>query len=607
VPAPLLSTLKRTHPRLLATEEDFRRLRERVGRNARWKEWADALRQQAADILQQPVCRYEIPDGLRLLATSQRVKERAYTLAMLFRLDGDSRYVERLWQELQAAAQFPDWNPRHFLDTSEMTHAFAIAYDWLYDMWSTEQRRLIREAIVQKGLEPGLKSYRGEWSYGWWVKSPYNWNQVCNGGLTLGALAIADEGEAADSDSSPSLRTAWIVEGALRSLPLAMASYAPDGAWVEGPGYWNYATAYTVAMLAGLQTALGSDFGLSRSPGFDKAALFPIYMTAPSGRVYNFADCSESPIGGHSTPHFFWLAKRFRRPEYAWFGLQHARPVALHLLWGDVRAKSPEEAKLPLCARFRGVEVVAMRTSWSDPKALYVGLKAGPTSAPHGNLDVGSFLLEALGQRWAIDLGADDYNLPEYFGRLRWTYYRMRAEGHNTLVLNPSQEPDQTPGATTHITHFSEKGDSPFAIADLTSAYQPAAERIWRGVRILDGKAVLLQDEIDLREPGTLFWFMHTRAEIELGSDGRSAALRQGGESLRVRLLQPSNARFRVMNAEPLPSSPHPPRQAVNSGVRKLAIQMTVRRPVRLRVLLEPVWNEGFAADVPDETPLSEW
>ncbi len=596
--APLLFALKRSHPRLLATDADFRRLQTRLRKNARLIEWLETLRRQAQDVLQQPVSRYEIPDGLRLLATSQRVKERAYLLALMYRVDGDSRYVERLWQEIQAAAQFPDWNPRHFLDTGEMIHAFALAYDWLYDVWSADQRRIIREAILQKGLEPGLKSYRGEWNYGWWVKSPHNWNQVCNGGLTLGALAIADEAEAVATE---------VLKGALRSLPLAMASYEPDGAWVEGPGYWNYATAYTVVMLSGLQTALGTDHGLSRSPGFDKAALFPIYMTAPSGRAYNFADCSEAPIGGHSTPHFLWLAKRFRRPEYAWFGLQHARPVALHLLWGDVRAKSPEEAKLPLCAHFRGVEVVAMRTSWSDPNALYVGLKAGATSAPHGNLDVGSFILEALGQRWAIDLGADDYNLPEYFGRLRWTYYRMRAEGHNTLVINPSQEPDQTLGAVAPIARFSGKGSSPFAVADLTGAYQPAAKRVWRGVHVLDGRAVLVQDEIELREPGTLYWFMHTRADIDLGTDGRSAELRQGGETLRASLLQPGKARFRVMDAEPLPESPHPPKQAVNTGVRKLAIQMTVRRPVRLRVLLEPLWKEGYRTEVPEETPLHEW
>ena len=54
-------------------------------------------------------------------------------LGLLYRLEGKPAYAERAWQELDAAAHFPDWNPRHFLDTAEMTHAFAVAYDWLYD------------------------------------------------------------------------------------------------------------------------------------------------------------------------------------------------------------------------------------------------------------------------------------------------------------------------------------------------------------------------------------------------------------------------------------------------------------------------------------------
>ncbi|MGQ9540796.1 MAG: heparinase II/III domain-containing protein [Armatimonadota bacterium] len=591
-----LATLRKSHPRLFVHR--WSDVRARVAKSARLREWHEALRQQARRMLQEPVSRYEIPDGLRLLATSRRVSDRVYTLAMMYRLDGDAQYLERLWRELQSAAQFPDWNPRHFLDTGEMTHAFAVAYDWLYEVWSEEQRRVIREAILQKGLEPGLKSYRGEWGYGWWVKSPYNWNQVCNGGLSLGALAIADEAEAVATE---------ILESALRSLPLAMATYAPDGAWIEGPGYWNYATAYTVAMLAALQSALGTDFGLSTSPGFDKAGLFPIYVSAPSGRVFNFADCSESPFGGPNVAHFFWLARRFRRSEYAWFGLQRAQASALGLLWGDMPSKSPQAAKMPLYAYFRGVEAVAMRTSWSDPKAIYVGFKAGPTSAPHGNLDAGSFVVEALGQRWAIDLGADDYNLPGYFGNLRWTYYRMRAEGHNTLVINPSAEPDQTLGAVTRIVRFSDEKGKAFAVADLTGAYLPSAKRVWRGIRLVDDRAVLIQDDVEPAKPGTLYWFLHTRGEVTLSPEGRQAELQQGGVTLRVRLLQPNTARFLVMEAKPLPSSPAPARQGDNKGVRKLAIELTVRRPLRLRVLLEPLWTRDFSARIPDETPLVEW
>jgi hypothetical protein len=120
--------------------------------------------------------------------------QRVYTLALLHRLDGDQRYAERAWQELAAAANFPDWNPRHFLDTAEMTHAFAIGYDWLYDVWTPEQRGELQRAMVEKGLKPATKVYHAN---NGWARARHNWNQVCNGGIGLGALALAGQGNPA--------------------------------------------------------------------------------------------------------------------------------------------------------------------------------------------------------------------------------------------------------------------------------------------------------------------------------------------------------------------------------------------------------------------------
>ena len=88
------------------------------------------------------------------------------------------------------AAAFPDWNPAHFLDTAEMTNALAVGYDWLFDFLSVEDRATIRKAIVDKGLKPGMAVYANK---GWWTTATHNWSQVCNGGMTAGALAIADE------------------------------------------------------------------------------------------------------------------------------------------------------------------------------------------------------------------------------------------------------------------------------------------------------------------------------------------------------------------------------------------------------------------------------
>ena len=125
-----------------------------------------------------------------------------------------------------AVAKFEDWHPPHFLDTAEMTLAFAIGYDWLYNSLTDDERHIIREAIITKGLEPAKEAYEGEKPWKWWVTCDHNWNQVCNGGIAMGALAIADE--------EPSL-CEYILDQAIKSIPKAMAEFAPDGGWPKVP------------------------------------------------------------------------------------------------------------------------------------------------------------------------------------------------------------------------------------------------------------------------------------------------------------------------------------------------------------------------------------
>jgi len=575
---------------LLASDQDFAALKERVATDPKLKEWEADLQKQAERILQQPPSKYEIPDGLRLLATSRRVLGRVYTLALCYRLEGKKEYAARAWDELSAAADFQDWNPRHFLDTAEMTHAVAIGYDWLYHVWTREQREKLRQAMVKKGFEPALKVYRAQ---DWWVRAHHNWNQVCNGGRGMGALALADvEPELAGE----------ILHDALESLPLAMAEFAPDGAWAEGPGYWNYATAYNVVFLAGLQTALGTDFGLSQMPGFAETGLFPMYLTGPFGRTFNYADGGDRSI---RAPQMFWLARKFNQPVYAWYERQHASPAPRDLLWYEPEGNGPKAAELPLDKYFRKAEVVTLRSDWEDSKALFVGFKAGDNKANHSHLDLGSFVFDALGVRWAADLGADNYNLPGYFGSHRWEYYRLRAEGQNTLVINPGLGPDQDPKAATRIVQFGSTPERAFAIADLTPAYKGRAQHVWRGLALLDRDKLLVQDEIHSRVPADVWWFMHTPAAIQIEENGHTAMLQEAGAQLRAEVLSPQGARFQIMDAAPLPSSPHPERQAKNDRFRKLALRIPSVSNTRIAVLLTPAPKEGASAV--SISPLSDW
>ncbi len=574
-----LGKLRPGHPRLVCLNSDLERVRSLIESDDTAKQYAAYLRGQATRLLKKPPVEYHVI-GPRLLHVSRRALERLMTLGLIARLDGREEVAERAVQELMTICAFKDWHPSHFLDTAEMTHAAAIGYDWLHDRLTPEQRETVRQAIVKKGLLAAKPFYDKQ---RWWVTCSHNWNQVCNGGISIGALAVADE--------EPDLAR-FILGHARTSIVRAMRSYAPDGGWAEGPGYWHYATRYTVYFIAALESALGTDLGLKGLQGFSEAGDFRLHFVGPTGHTFNYADAGSR---AGRTPEMFWLARAFDRPLYAWHErTRPGRPDAWHLIWFDPRGKEPKATSVPRSRLFTGVDVAFLRSDWTDPQALFVGFKGGNNRANHSHLDLGTFVLDALGQRWALDLGADHYNMPGYFGGKRWTYYRLRTEGHNTLTIGGK---NQSTSARAPIVAFNRTPRRTHAVADLSKAYA-AATRWHRGVAMLDRKEVLVQDEVTLKSPTEMVWTLHTKAKIE--TDGTQATLTRGDAALRAAILAPDGAAFETASAHaPEPQNP-------NRGVRKLLIRLPEVTKTRIAVLLTP-----FRGEEPTGTrrlkPLADW
>ena len=579
-PEKILAALRLEHPRVMVEPGTFDAMKALVrGEGLPARIYGD-VKKSADQMLAAPVSKYEKPDGRRLLSVSRRVLDRVRTLALVNRLEGDPRYADRAWKELEAAAAFQDWNPAHFLDTAEMTHAFALGYDWLYDRWTEDQRRVLREAIVSKGLREGLKVYESKKG---WHRNENNWNQVCNGGLISGALAVADE--------EPQI-AARIVCEAVQSVPPAMQHYAPDGAGTEGATYWGYGSRYNVVLLSSLETALGTDFGLSQVGAFGQSGFYQIYLCGAGRVAFDFADCGRSRV---SEPQHFWLARKYDVPAFSWFRLGaleggNERGGALDLLWYDDRGRGLDFRILPLDRYFREAECAALRSSW-EPDAMMVGIQAGHTMnlGGHRHLDLGTFVLDALGERWIIDSGVEhETYMAHRHKNPRYAYYRVRAEGHNVPVFNPDQGPDQNPRAVAKIVKFESTPQQAVAVVDLTQAYQPHADRAVRTFALEDRKRLVVTDDLQARGPAELWWFLHTEAKVSLGDHGRTATLTQHGKTFTVRLQEPADAEFEVLDCRPLPSSPSPEPQADNRNRRKLALHLTKVQATRIRVSLEP-------------------
>ena len=170
----------------------------------------------------------------------------------------------------------------------------------------------------------------------------------------------------------------------------------------------------------------------------------------------------------------------------------------------------------------------------------------------------------------------------------RWYYYRVRAEGHNALLVNPTQEADQDPAAAAPIARFESSPTRGIAVVDLTAAYaKHGARRVRRTFEMTNRSAVTIADEVEATRPAEVWWFMHTEAAVKLGTNRRTATLSRSGKALTATIQSPSSATFEVLPAQPMAASPRPQKQADNRGRRKLAVRLENVRNVKLVVKLD--------------------
>ena len=595
-----LRQMSRTHPRLFFTADDETALRDRIQADPLLDGIYQRLQTASDAILERPPVT-RIKTGKRLLSVSRTALQRITCLAFTYRLTGSEAHLRRAQQEMLAAAAFEDWNPSHFLDVAEMTAALAIGYDWLYDDLDPDARATIQIAIIEKGLET---SFPGEW----WVDTTNNWNQVCHGGLVLGALAVYEE--------TPCLAER-VIARAIDKLPNAMDEYAPDGVYPEGPTYWRYGTTYNVLLLDALESALGTDFGLASAPGFTQSAEFYLQATGPTGLFFNFSDCGTR---SGPCPAIHWFAAHTHNPALLWHDRQKIErflaqdppaPKSLDRLLPFLLVWTPGIAEPPAPQRLNwkgdGHTPVAMhRTAWTG-QATFAAIKGGSPGTNHAHMDAGSFVIDAAGLRWALDLGAQGYYSLESRGvdlwnrsqdSQRWTVFRLNNFSHNTLVVDGQLQ--QVAGHAPIIAFSGQPGVA-HTIVDLTPVYEGQLQHLHRGLQLLD-TSVLVQDELrTLDHPTSVRWGMATHAQVELASLS-TATLRQDGQAATLRILAPDTAAFTVLDME---NPPHD-YDAKNPDTRMVAFEINIPASTdqTLAVLFEP---GATPHEAPDIRPLDEW
>jgi hypothetical protein len=587
------------HPRLLLLKGEEAAILKTIANDATWKNVHSAILRECDAMLAQPPVE-RIVTGRRLLGISREALRRIFNLSYAWRMTKEAKYRQRAERELLAVSAFEDWHPSHFLDVAEMTMAAAIGYDWLFDTLSASSREIVKNAILEKGLQPSLKPKNNSW-----LRNSNNWNQVCNAGMTYGAIAVFEVW--------PEL-AAQLLDRAADSIKLPMEDYSPDGAYPEGYGYWGYGTSFNVLYVTALEKILGKDFDFSDRPAFLKTAGFLENMTGPTGNCFNFSD---SGAGGGLHPAMFWFANRLRDPTLLWSEKKYLsgnfragdRLLPAIMIWGaglKIDKITPPAKTMWVGGGQNPVSL--MRTSWTDPNAIYVGMKGGTPKASHAHMDVGSFVMEADGVRWAMDFGPQNYHSLESKGvslwnrsqkSQRWEIFRYNNLVHNTLTVNGQL---QLVDGHAPITSSSDNAPMMNAIADLSQVYRDQLHKASRGIAIVDKQYVAVRDEVEtLAEKTVIRWTMLTAAEVKItGND--SAELTKSGKKLILHVAEPAGITVKTWSTDPTHDYDAP-----NPGTTLVGFEAAV--PANTKAVLQVFLLPRGAIPNPSTLPgtLSDW
>ncbi len=544
----LKKNLSKKSPKLILTPQIEKELKRKLKLDPLVQNYYKYLKIESKQILEKPLLERKL-QGFRLLAVSREMVERMGVLCMVYRIDNSTEIIERINAELKAVCSFKDWNPQHFLDIAEMSFAVSLAIDWVGEALQKETVKLAKSSLIEKGIKP---SFNETGTRMFWINSSNNWNAVCHGGMIAASLVIADV--------NPEL-AAKTISRALEKLPNSLKEYAPDGIYPEGPTYWGYGTSYSVIASNTLSTALGSDFGISNSPGFMESVNFLLQVTSPSGNYFNFADSGDKK-GGSQSVLMAWFAAEtgnglyldkpfFENPENA------GRLAGPGLVWLS-QFNQKKTSELPLNWHGKGENPVAVfRSEKDNPEQFYLAVKGGKAQLSHGNMDAGTFIFELDGVRWVIDPGNQPYyplnkigfNLSGHCQNCpRWTLLTKKNQGHSTVTVNDARF--KVDGYAP-ITDF-QNGETPEVSIDMTQLYGDNLNSLHRKFVKESSRSVLIEDKFEINDSTkTIVWGLMTIADVEPIKGG--AILKQDDKELSLSILSPGDLHVSVISLDPPP------------------------------------------------------
>ena len=463
----------------------------------------------------------------RITGGTGRRLERMAHWAML---TGD---VDMIRWTKELALEACKWDPkggsamrRGDIGAHHLLRGLAACYDVCRDHMTDAERDTLKAIIVER-------------THQFWGRlKPFNLTPE-NNHAWLRAFGVAMAGLALTGDHDEAWEWAECVRQVYIGRFLCCLGYQGDNN--EGLAYWGYGLSFIVQYADMMRAVCGID--MYKHPWLSQTARFPMYCAPPGAWGVSFGDSGMPNHAVRGPTQTGWvrkLAMRTRDPYALWYS--GARDAVDGLV-----PKPPVD--LPQSIHYRHIGWVVLNTSLIDGReGVTVAMHSGKYHAGHQHPDQNHFVINAYGEKLAIDGGYYDW-----YGSPHFKAYSMTTLAHNTLLVDGEGQAVCKRGADGRIAAYFDSPGYGYTVGDAANpeVYRGKLKQFDRQILFIKPGFVIVRDVVAASKQVKLDWMLHAIVQVKLGS-GNSFEIECDRAALRGAVLLPTDAKVEVKTGFPV-------------------------------------------------------
>lgn len=483
-----------------------------------------------------------------IINTNSAAATMIYNCAMAYIITGEKKYADLgIEYMLELAGWKRDGDALSYYTVNDqgardLIFRVAIAYDWLWECMTEEERKIILESQQHR-----INNRKGEGTESImdWLKASYVNPYDSHTWSNVEYMVIA--GYCYYGDIPEGKELLEVV------LPLINGFLPPwsneDGGWAQGTSYWGHSSSFnkmnaTLLKSSGIMNPYDKAWSRNEPYGI-------LYLQLP-GSLTLFGD-EQNRDQGSLLRVLVSAAMHIDNPYSKW------QKNNYNVTWGSAgiilndmindRVYTNEEAKtpysLPLGRYFKDIGWTASHSSLVDRDRVSFYFKSSPYgSYSHSHNDQNHFVIDAFGERLAFDAGYyDGWGSTFDFGYTRQTY------AHNAIThSNGVGQPTQNLNAKGIITDYLYTPAFDLSTGDATKAYNTSEEtvgKVKRNMIYIRPDIFLIVDDLAAPEgkETTFEMWMQAEKQMELYMDRSGLRITHGNAELDATVHYPENTK----------------------------------------------------------------